>query len=190
MLQTIKCGIHHKVSRALFCCYATIICGYATFVNIFLWHCYFLLTMPPFLIYIEIMKGVIILNKRFKSLRQTLDLTQQEFADKLGIVRNNVACYETGKRSPSDAVVSLVCKTFNVNENWLRTGVGPMFLDLPEEDETAAIVATLLDPDKEPFFNVIVEIMKSYQSLSPNSKQAINELADNILKNLNKKREG
>lgn len=143
-----------------------------------------------FLIYIEIMKGVIILNKRFKSLRQTLDLTQQEFADKLGIVRNNVACYETGKRSPSDAVVSLVCKTFNVNENWLRTGVGPMFLDLPEEDETAAIVATLLDPDKEPFFNVIVEIMKSYQSLSPNSKQAINELADNILKNLNKKREG
>lgn len=143
-----------------------------------------------FLIYIELTKGVIILNKRFKILRQKLDLTQQEFADKLGIVRNNVAGYETGKRSPSDAVVSLICKTFNVNEGWLRTGVGSMFLELPEEDETASIVASLLDSDKEPFFDAIVAIMKSYQSLSPTSKKAINELADNILKDLAQKKEG
>ena len=65
-----------------------------------------------------------------------------------------------------------------------------MFLDLPEEDETAALVASMLDPNKDFFYDVIIEIMKGYQSLSPSSKQAINELADNILKNLNKKREG
>ena len=65
-----------------------------------------------------------------------------------------------------------------------------MFLELPEEDETASIVASLLDSDKEPFFDAIVAIMKSYQSLSPTSKKAINELADNILKDLAQKKEG
>ena len=62
------------------------------------------------------------MNERIKVIRRTLELTQQEFADKLGIARNNIAGYETSKRSPSDAVISLICTKFNVNENWLRTG--------------------------------------------------------------------
>lgn len=67
-------------------------------------------------------------NERIKIIRKKLELTQQEFADKLGIARNNIAGYETGKRSPSDAVVSLICTKFNVNEVWLRTGEGEMFV--------------------------------------------------------------
>ena len=77
-----------------------------------------------------------------------------------------------------------------VNESWLVSGNGPMFLELPEEDETAALVASMLDPNKDFFYDVIIEIMKGYQALSPKSKQAINELADNILKDLAPKKEG
>ena len=62
-----------------------------------------------------------------KSLRKELSYTQQEFADKIGTPRNNIAGYETGKRSPSEAVISLICREFNVNEIWLRTGEGEMF---------------------------------------------------------------
>lgn len=51
------------------------------------------------------------MNERLKRLRKELDITQQEFADKLGTARNNIAGYETGKRQPSDAVISLICKT-------------------------------------------------------------------------------
>lgn len=71
------------------------------------------------------------MNERMKELRKALGLTQQEFADKIGIVRGNIATYETGKSKPGDAVVSLICREFNVNEEWLRTGNGEMFKAAP-----------------------------------------------------------
>ena len=74
------------------------------------------------------MRGGEYMDERIKFIRKKLELTQQEFADKLGIARNNIAGYETCKRSPSDAVISLICTKFNVNEEWLRTGEGEMFV--------------------------------------------------------------
>lgn len=71
------------------------------------------------------------MNERMKKLRKALGLTQQEFADKIGIVRGNIATYETGKSKPGDAVVSLICREFNVNDEWLRTGNGEMFKAAP-----------------------------------------------------------
>ena len=68
------------------------------------------------------------MKDRLRELRKNLKMTQQEFADRLGIPRNNIAGYETGKRSPSEAAISLICKEFNVNEEWIRHGKEPMFL--------------------------------------------------------------
>ena len=53
---------------------------------------------------------VVNLKDRLKKIRKELDLTQQAFADKLGVKRNNIAGYETGSRCPSDAVISLICR--------------------------------------------------------------------------------
>ena len=64
------------------------------------------------------------MNKRLKDLREALHLTQQEFADKLKIKRGTIANYEVGRNIPIDAVISLICKEFNVNEDWLRNGTG------------------------------------------------------------------
>lgn len=75
------------------------------------------------------------MDDRIKELRKALNLTQQEFADMLGTSRNNIAGYETGRRLPSDAVISLICKTFDVSWTWLRTGEGEMFEPDPEEKE-------------------------------------------------------
>lgn len=74
------------------------------------------------------------MHERIKEIRKYLNLTQQGFADKLGVARNNIAGYETGKRSPSDAVISLICTKFGVNEDWLRTGAGEMFLPDPDNE--------------------------------------------------------
>ncbi len=64
------------------------------------------------------------MNKRLKDLREALHLTQQEFADKLKIKRGTIANYEIGRNIPIDAVISLICREFNVNEDWLRNGTG------------------------------------------------------------------
>lgn len=73
-------------------------------------------------------RGEYILKDRIKKIRKEFDLTQQEFADRIGIARGNVGAYEVGKNAPSDAVISLICREFNVNEDWLKTGQGEMFI--------------------------------------------------------------
>lgn len=128
------------------------------------------------------------MNQRFREIRSALGLTQQEFADKLGTVRANVAGYETGRRSPSSSVVSLICEKCNVNEEWLRTGVGEMFNDLPEEDEVAAYVSDLLeDGEKNPLYDIIKEIMHTYSELTPKSQEVIRDFSAQLLKNLKEK---
>lgn len=91
------------------------------------------------------------MKERIKQLRSTLNKTQQQFANQLKISRNNVACYETGKNTPSDAVVSLICREFNVNETWLRTGEGEMFVKLDREQEIAQMVSTLFKEESDSF---------------------------------------
>lgn len=68
------------------------------------------------------------MKDRLKLLRKELNLTQQELADKLGIKRTTVGNYEVGRNEPVDSVISLICDRLNVNEEWLRTGAGEMFV--------------------------------------------------------------
>ena len=90
------------------------------------------------------------MHERIKELRKALDLTQQEFADKLGIKRGTLANYEIGRNPPIDAVISLLCREFRVNESWLRTGQGEMFQAVDREKEIAAFIADIIsDPDKD-----------------------------------------
>lgn len=72
------------------------------------------------------------MDERMRELRRLLNLTQEEFGKRLGIRRSTVATYESGRNDPVDAVVSLICKEFNVNEEWLRTGNGEMFNPDPD----------------------------------------------------------
>lgn len=74
------------------------------------------------------------LKERIKALRKTLGLTQQEFADRVGLKRNSLANYETGRNTPMDAVMKSICREFNVNETWLRTGNGEMFNEMDSMD--------------------------------------------------------
>ena len=132
------------------------------------------------------------MNERIKELRDTLNLTQQDFADKLGTSRGNIAGYETGRRSPSDAVVSLICNKFNVNEKWLRSGAGEMFKERLPGDEVAAYTAGLLDhePEENPFYDMIVGMMKAYHELDEPSRKAVLRFFRQLRENLEEKKEG
>lgn len=93
------------------------------------------------------------MNKRIKELRTSKKLTQQQFADMLNTSRNNIAGYETGSRTPSDAALNNICKTFNVNEEWLRNGTGEMFLQLTKKEELILWANTALSNESEDFRN-------------------------------------
>lgn len=91
------------------------------------------------------------MNERIRKLRKALDLTQQKFADKLGIQRNTVAMYEMGRTIPSDAIMLSICREFNVSEKWLRDGVGDMFRPVDRDSEIAAFVGKALSDQSDTF---------------------------------------
>lgn len=74
------------------------------------------------------------IKDRIKLVRKKAGLTQEQFAKKIGTVQNTITGYETGRRNPSGSAITLICKEFNVNENWLRYGQGDM-LNYSDEDE-------------------------------------------------------
>lgn len=74
------------------------------------------------------------MNERLKQLRDHLELTQEEFGKRIGSARNTIANYETGNRVPSNAILLSICREFNVNETWLRTGNGEMFNEMDSMD--------------------------------------------------------
>lgn len=99
------------------------------------------------------------MNERLKKLRKALDLTQQEFADRIGSKRNTVAKYETEANTPSAAVVSLICREFNVNEDWLRDGIGDMFLPTDRNADIAKLTKQLLNEENDSFKNRFVSML-------------------------------
>ena len=119
------------------------------------------------------------MKARIKKLRKTLELTQQEFADRIGMKRNTVANYETGRNDPSASVVSLICREFNVNEEWLRNGTGEMFIEVSEDDEYTRAAASIAQNNDVEIMSLLVE----YWKLDDTSK----EIFKNYLRNVSER---
>lgn len=70
------------------------------------------------------------IGERIKELRKALSLTQTAFGERIGLKQNSVALIEAG-RATSDQTIFAICREFRVNEEWLRTGSGEMFVPSP-----------------------------------------------------------
>ena len=128
------------------------------------------------------------MKDRLKLLRNTLGLTQEKFADRINIKRNTLANYEIGRNEPIDAVVSLICREFDVNEDWLRTGEGEMFKERSPSDEVGYYVEDLLDYDGHgnPFYDMIIEMMKTYTELDEKSQAVIRNYFQSVAAGIHK----
>lgn len=89
------------------------------------------------------------MNDRILAVRKALKITQQTMADALGLKPNTISAYEHGDITPSDRTISDICRIYNVDEVWLRTGVGAMFRPRSREDEIAAFFGDVLS-DRAP----------------------------------------
>lgn len=123
------------------------------------------------------------MNERIKELRKALKLTQQEFADRLNIKRGAIANYEVGRNEPIDAVISLICKEFNVNENWLRDGTGEMFQ--AEEENSIIAKATMLLGEKDPLFEAFID---TYSKLTPRNREILYQFMTDFSQTLTDKK--
>lgn len=117
------------------------------------------------------------MNERLKKLRKELDMTQQEFADRIGIKRNSLANYETGRNTPIDAIIVSICREFNVNENWLRTGEGEMFVEMSYDDEIAQFVGQVMGEEDDSFKK---RLISGLAALDDNGWKVLEDFLDSI----------
>lgn len=114
---------------------------------------------------------------RFVELRKDQNLTQTEFASKLNLTRSAIANYEQGRRPLSDRTVADICRVFNVNEEWLRTGSGDMYRPPIEKgNELVELVADLVQTDDDFSKQFIIE----YLRLSEDEKEVIKKIMRNV----------
>lgn len=106
------------------------------------------------------------IGSRIKKIRKELDLTQTEFAARIGSVQNTVTGYENGRRNPSAPVIALICEKFDVREEWLRTGEGEMFKPKPSDimDQLAY---------KYKLFNFDYVMIEKFLAMTPDLRRAI-----------------
>lgn len=119
------------------------------------------------------------MNERIRKIRKTLDLTQQKFAEKIGVKQNTVAQYEMGRNVPIDSVVNLICKEFNISEKWLRTGEGSMFLPADRNTDIAKLTKQLLNEEDDSFKNRFVSMLAN---LSVEEWEILEKIARTLVK--------
>lgn len=121
--------------------------------------CIFLFTHLKMCDTILLERLVINMKNRLIEIRKAVGYSQQKFADKLNIKRGTIANYECGRNEPIDAVISLICREFNVNETWLRTGEGEMFLPEDRDDMLSRLTVDLLSEEEDSFKNRFVSLL-------------------------------
>ena len=102
--------------------------------------------------------------------------------------RNSIALIENG-RNTSDQTIFAICREFNVNEQWLRTGEGEMFRILPEEDELSVCIEELLMGTDDSVHKALRAFLLAYGRINDPSKKVVNELIDSWLEEMKKKQD-
>lgn len=98
------------------------------------------------------------MNERVKELRKALGLSGEKFGATLGVKRSAISDIETGRNNLTEQMLKLICSTYNVSEQWLRSGEGNMFRDSDSISLDDFIQSATVD-------KLETEILKAYFSL-------------------------
>ncbi len=86
------------------------------------------------------------MNNRIRELRKALNLSQKEFAQKIGLKQNAISYMEKDGSTITEQNIKIICSQFNVNENWLRTGFEKMFIENEKKQKEFFYIFDKLSP--------------------------------------------
>lgn len=124
------------------------------------------------------------MKDRIRLLRKELKLNQTDFGERIGVKQASVAGYEAGIRTPLDAVITSICREFNVSEDWLRTGKGEMFLPTTRDDEIAKMTSDLFKEEESSFKS---RLILALSKLDEDEWAVLEKIAKELEKGLKKK---
>lgn len=126
------------------------------------------------------------IGERLRLLRKELNLNQKEFGDKLGLKVSTISGYEGSLRTPSNAIILSICQQYNVNEEWLRSGNGSMFIEKDPDQEFMEAIGSIDFHNNELIKKVIIDYMKLSDENKKRLAEYIIELAEIAKKELEK----
>lgn len=122
-------------------------------------------------------------GQRVKELRKELNLTLEKFGKPLGVGKTAISKIENGENSLTDQMIISICREYNASEEWLRTGVGEMFVPLTRNQVIADFAADLIK-EKDSFKSKLIEALAN---LSEDEWKVLEKLATDLA---NKKGQG
>jgi len=99
------------------------------------------------------------LNKRIEEIRKYYGLARAGFGERLGVSGDVINNLERGRVEVKDHIFKLICREFNVNEEWLRTGEGEMFKPKTVKEELVELTDKLLSEESTSFKNRLVSAL-------------------------------
>lgn len=127
------------------------------------------------------------MNARIKAVRKELGLSQDEFGRRLGLTRGAITNIEYNKTEPKPLFISLLCKEFNVNETWLRTGEGDMFKLDADENALMEWAGSVLGGEEDDFRR---RFLKMLSRLNREQWAAIEDMANMLAESETKDQRG
>lgn len=124
------------------------------------------------------------MNERIKAVRLALGISQEEFGKRLGVTRGAITNIELNKVEPKPLFVDLICREFNVNEDWLKNGAEPMFLQRSRNEELSAFFGDLLNGESD-FKHRLISVMSR---LSVDQWQMLADMANMLVEEMQKEK--
>ncbi len=107
------------------------------------------------------------IEDRILIIREKLELSQEEFGERIGVTKSTISLLERKLRNPSERVIRDICREFNINEEWLRNGVGGednMFIDVTPQEKAYNRFGYIMEnatPSKKAALSVLLEMLYS-----------------------------
>lgn len=118
-------------------------------------------------------------GQRVKELRKELNLTLEKFGKPLGVGKTAISKIENGENSLTDQMIISICREYNANEEWLRTGEGEMFLPLTRNQVITDFAADLIK-EEDSFRSRLIEALAK---LSEDEWEVLEKIAKNLTEN-------
>ncbi|MBS6215386.1 MAG: helix-turn-helix transcriptional regulator [Clostridiales bacterium] len=127
------------------------------------------------------------IGTRISELIASLGIKKVRFAEQIKVDQSYVTQLTSGKRTPSDRTIADICREFNVSEHWLRTGDGPMYVEMSRSDEIAAFMGDVLSSSKPDFRQTLISVLTQ---LDEHEWEALESITTKFMDTLQKEKTG
>ncbi len=98
-------------------------------------------------------------GQRVREVRKSLGLTMEKFGASLGVGKTAISNIELGTRNLTEQMLLSICRVYNVNEEWLRSGTGEMFVPMTRDEQIEEFFGDVLRDEEDDFRRRLISVL-------------------------------